>query len=123
MKKIVTLGEIMLRLSVENGERLFQADQLIMHYGGAEADVAISLSNFGHDVYFVSKVPENPLGIAVERHLKSYDVHTDYLIKGGERLGSYYLETGVGQRNSQVTYDRKYSSFSMLRPDEIDFDE
>ncbi|MFL6556027.1 MAG: PfkB family carbohydrate kinase [Bacillus sp. (in: firmicutes)] len=123
MKKIVTLGEIMLRFSVENGERLFQADHLRMHYGGAEANVAISLSNFGHDVYFVSKVPENPLGIAVERHLKSYDVHTDYLIKGGERLGSYYLETGVGQRNSQVTYDRKYSSFSMLRPDEIDFDE
>lgn len=123
MKKIVTLGEIMLRLSVNNGERLFQADQLNMHYGGAEANVAVSLSNFGHDVYFVSKVPENPLGIAVERQLKSYDVHTDYLIKGGERLGSYYLETGVGQRNSQVTYDRKYSSFSMLGPDEIDFDE
>lgn len=123
MKKIVTLGEIMLRLSVNSGERLFQADQLTMHYGGAEANVAVSLSNFGHDVYYVSKIPENPLGIAVERQLKSYGVHTDYLIKGGERLGAYYLETGVGQRNSQVTYDRKYSSFSNLKQDEIDFDE
>ncbi|MEH7117469.1 sugar kinase [Neobacillus vireti] len=123
MKKIVTLGEILLRLSVDHNVRLFQADQLKMHYGGAEANVAVSLSNFGHDVYFVSKVPENPLGTAVERQLKSHDVHTDYLVKGGGRLGSYYLETGVGQRNSQVTYDRKYSSFSMLKTDEIDFDE
>jgi len=123
MKKIVTLGEIMLRLSVDYRVRLFQADQLRMHYGGAEANVAVSLSNFGHDVYFVSKVPENSLGIAVERQLKSHDVHTDYLIKGGERLGLYYLETGVGQRNSQVTYDRKYSSFSMLTTNEIDFDD
>lgn len=123
MKKIVTLGEIMLRLSVESGERIFQTDQLTMHYGGAEANVAVSLSNFGHNVYLVSRVPDNPLGIAVERQLKSYGVHTDYLMKGGERLGTYYLETGVGQRSSQVTYDRKYSSFSMLKADEINWDE
>ncbi|PLS02237.1 sugar kinase [Neobacillus cucumis] len=123
MKKIVTLGEIMLRLSVNNSEKLFQADQLTMHYGGAEANVAVSLSNFGHDVYFVSKIPENPLGIAVERQMKANSVHTDYLMKGGERLGTYYLEIGVGQRSSQVTYDRKYSSFSMLRTEEINLDE
>lgn len=121
MKKIVTLGEIMLRLSTETGERLFQADQLFMHYGGAEANVSVSLSNFGHDVYFVSKIPDNPLGIAVKRQMKSYGVHTNYLITGGERLGTYYLEPGVGQRNPQVTYDRKYSSFSMLRIEEINW--
>jgi 2-dehydro-3-deoxygluconokinase len=123
MKKIVTLGEIMLRLSTGLGERLSQTDQLSMHYGGAEANVGIALSNFGHDVYFVSKVPANPLGLAVERHLRSFNVDTEYLLKGGECLGTYYLETGVGGRSAQVTYDRKYSSFSTLTMEEIDFDE
>ena len=94
-----------------------------MHYGGAEANVGVSLSHFGHDVYFVSKVPENSLGMAVEGTLKAQGVHTNYLIKGGERLGTYYLESGVGQRSSQVTYDRAHSSFSQLAIDEIDFDE
>ena len=102
---------IMLRLSTNVSTRLFQADQLATHYGGAEANVGVSLSHFGHDVYFVSKVPENSLGRAVESTLKTQGVHTNYLIKGGERLGTYYLETGVGQRSSQVTYDRAHSSF------------
>ena len=123
MKKIVTLGEIMLRLSTKSGERLFQADNLLMHYGGAEANVAVSLSQFGHEVKFVSKVPSNPLGAAVERHLQSYGVNTNSLIKGGERLGTYYLESGVGGRSAQVTYDRKYSSFSGLTVEELNFDE
>ncbi|WP_163101957.1 sugar kinase [Peribacillus alkalitolerans] len=122
MKKIVTLGEIMLRLSTTTGERLFQADQLTMQYGGAEANVGVSLSRFGHEVYFVSKVPDNPLGTAVERYLKSHGVHTEYLIKGGERLGTYFLETGIGPRSAQVTYDRKYSSFSKLTLEEVDFE-
>jgi 2-dehydro-3-deoxygluconokinase len=123
MKKIVTFGEIMLRLSTLTGERLYQSNQLTMTYGGAEANVGVSLSQFGYDVYFVSKVPNNPLGKAVERHLKSHSVHTDLLVKGGERLGTYYLESGVGERSAQVTYDRKYSSFSKLSIDELDFDE
>ncbi|MBM7654328.1 sugar kinase [Neobacillus cucumis] len=125
MKKIVTLGEIMLRFSTSLGERLSQTNHLNMHYGGAESNVAVALSNFGHDVYFMSKVPDNPLGLAVERHLRSFNVHTDYLLKGGERLGTYYLETGVGGRSAQVTYDRKYSSFSKLTLEELelDFDE
>ncbi|MDF2856440.1 MAG: 2-dehydro-3-deoxygluconate kinase [Neobacillus sp.] len=122
MKKIVTLGEIMLRLSAPQGERLSQANQLNAHYGGAEANVAVSLSYFGYDSYFISKVPSNPLGLAVERHLKSHGVHTDYLQKGGERLGSYYLEAGAGERGSQVTYDRKYSSFSELKVEEVDLE-
>jgi 2-dehydro-3-deoxygluconokinase len=123
MKKIVTLGEIMLRLSTNTGERLSQADQLTMQYGGAEANVGVSLARFGHEVYFVSKVPNNPLGTAVERHLKSHGVHSNYLIKGGERLGTYYLESGVGPRSAQVTYDRKYSSFSGLNLEEVNFEE
>jgi 2-dehydro-3-deoxygluconokinase len=122
MKKIVTLGEMMLRLSTTSGERLFQADELTMQYGGAEANVGVSLARFGHEVYFVSKVPNNPLGKGVERHLKSHGVHTNYLVKGGERLGTYYLETGVGPRSAQVTYDRKYSSFSGLTLEEVDFE-
>ncbi|MBD8067808.1 sugar kinase [Bacillus sp. PS06] len=122
MKKIVTLGEIMLRLSTGVGERLSQTGSLSMHYGGAEANVGVSLSQFGFDVYFVSKVPNNALGKAVERHLLSNGVHTDYLVKGGERLGTYYLETGIGERSAQVTYDRKYSSFSNLTVDELDLE-
>lgn len=123
MKKIVTFGEIMLRLSTNPGKRLFQANSLSLNYGGAEANVAVSLAHFGHEAYFVSKVPKNPLGMAVESQLKSNGVHTHYLLKGGERLGTYYLESGVGQRSSQVTYDRAYSSFSQLAMDELDFDE
>jgi 2-dehydro-3-deoxygluconokinase len=123
MTKIVTFGEILLRLSTKQGNRLSQTGELNLHYGGAEANVGVSLANFGHDVYFVSKVPNNPLGTAVERHLKTYRVHTDFLLKGGERLGAYYVESGVGERSAQVTYDRKYSSFTELTMEEIDFDE
>ncbi|QUW21561.1 sugar kinase [Sporosarcina sp. Marseille-Q4063] len=123
MKKIITFGEILLRLSTTVGERLLQANQLTMNYGGAEANVAISLANFGHDVNMVSKIPDNSLGHAVEKHLKANGVRTDYLLKGGERLGTYYLETGIGERSAQVVYDRKYSSISMLAENEIDFDE
>lgn len=123
MKKIVTIGEIMLRFSTALGERLYQTSKLSMHYGGAEANVAVSLSHFGYQAYFVSKVPENSLGMAVCRHLKAHGVHTDYLITGGERLGTYYVESGVGERSPQVTYDRKYSSFSHLSPAELNFEE
>lgn len=119
MKKVVTVGEILLRLSTEMGRRLSQTDKLYMHYGGAETNVGISLAEFGHDVYVISKVPNNPLGIAVERYLRSYRVHTNYLLKGGERLGTYYLETGVGQRSAQVIYDRKNSSFANLEKEEV----
>ncbi len=122
MKKVVTLGEIMLRLSTETGILLRQANQLSVHYGGAEANVAVSLSHFGYQAYFVSKIPVNSLGIAVEQHLKSHGVHTDFLLKGGERLGSYFVEEGAGERSSQVTYDRSYSSFSQLKTDEVDIE-
>jgi 2-dehydro-3-deoxygluconokinase len=123
MKKVITFGEIMLRFSTFVGQRLNQASKLNMHYGGAEANVGVSLSHFGHDVFFVSKVPENQLGTAVETHLKAYGVHTDYLLKGGERLGTYYVESGAGPRSSQVTYDRAHSSFSQSAIEEFNFDE
>jgi 2-dehydro-3-deoxygluconokinase len=123
MKKVVTLGEIMLRFSTAAGERLSQTGQLTVNYGGAEANVAVSLSHFGYDAFFVSKVPDNPLGQAVERHLRSQGVQTDYLLKGGERLGTYYLEAGIGERSAQVTYDRKNSAFSMLEVNEVNWNE
>lgn len=122
MKKIVTFGEPLLRYSTNPGDRIEQARNLNVHYGGAEVNVSVSLANFGYDTYFIGKVPNHGLGLAMEKHLKSYGVHTDYLLKGGDRLGTYYLETGVGERSSNVIYDRKYSSFASLRLEEIDFE-
>ena len=105
MKKIVTFGEPLLRYSTNPGDRIEQARNLNVHYGGAEVNVSVSLANFGYDIYFIGKVPNHGLGLAMEKHLKSYGVHTDYLLKGGDRLGTYYLETGVGERSSNVIYD------------------
>ncbi len=123
MKKIVTLGEIMLRLSASVGDRLSSAETLRVHYGGGEANVAASLAQFGYHAYFVSKVPENPLGQGALRHLRAQGVHPDYVLTGGSRLGTYYLESGNGERSTQVLYDRKYSSFSMMTIEELDFEE
>ncbi|WP_088042578.1 sugar kinase [Bacillus sp. EAC] len=123
MKKIVTFGEIMLRFSTGAGERLSQTGELKVNYGGAEANVAVSLAHFGYNAFLVSKVPNNPLGQAVGNHLRSHGVRTDYLLMGGERLGTYYLEAGVGERSAQVTYDRKNSSFSMMEANEINWEE
>lgn len=123
MTKVVTLGEIMLRLSTSPGELLTSADTLQMHYGGGEANVAIALSGYGHDTYFVSKVPDNALGRGVQRHLLANGVSTAYLLQGGERLGTYYLEAGIGERSPRVTYDRKHSSFANLSASELNFEE
>lgn len=114
MGKVVTLGEIMLRFSTDAGEKLAQSRKLDVHYGGGEANVAISLANFGHDVTFASRVPDNALGEAVKKHLQRYGVHTQDLLFGGERLGTYYVESGIGERAATVTYDRAYSSFSQM---------
>lgn len=123
MKKVVTFGEIMLRLSTSPGELLTSADTLHMHYGGGEANVAIALSGYGYDTYFITKVPDNALGRGVQRHLLANGVSTAYLLQGGERLGIYYLEAGIGERSPRVTYDRKFSSFSTLTNNELNFEE
>lgn len=86
MGKIVTLGEIMLRLSTHPGERIGQNKQFQAHFGGGEANVAISLANFGHDVSFASKVPNSSIGMSVKKHLQRYGVETTHLLFGGERL-------------------------------------
>ncbi|GAA3330724.1 hypothetical protein GCM10020331_084440 [Ectobacillus funiculus] len=81
----------------------------------------MSLSHFGYDVYFVSKVPGNPLGLGVKRHLQSHGVHVDYLLTSGDRLGTYYLEAGIGERSAKVTYDRKIFQFLRVTSSRIRF--
>lgn len=123
MAKIVTMGEIMLRLSTPNNEKFIQADEFDVCYGGGEANVAVSLANYGHDAEFVTKVPENPIGDCAVAALRKLNVGTKHIAKGGERLGIYFLETGSAMRASNVVYDRAHSSISTATPDDFDFDE
>ncbi|SEO53042.1 2-dehydro-3-deoxygluconokinase [Amphibacillus marinus] len=122
MKKIVTFGEILARFSTDQGQRLSKSNQLTLHYGGAEANVAVSLAQLGHQTAFASKVPNNHLGQGIIQYLKAMNVATDLVQLGGERLGTYYLEVGAGNRGSQVIYDRKHSSFSQTVEHDWDFD-
>ena len=123
MKKIVTLGEIMLRLSTPGFERFVQSDSFDVVYGGGEANVAVSLANYGHDAYFVSKLPKNEIGQAAVNALRRYGVHTDYIVRGGDRVGIYYLESGASMRPSKVIYDRAHSSIAEADASDFDFDE
>lgn len=118
MSKVVTLGEIMLRLSTEIGQRIQTAHSFQAHYGGGEANVAVSLANFGHQVVHATKVPNNLLGTTVIQQLRSQGVDTSSVLVGGSRLGTYYLESGVGGRAANVIYDRAGSSFAELCRDE-----
>ena len=123
MAKIVTMGEIMLRLSTPGNEKFIQADEFDVCYGGGEANVAVSLANYGHDVQFVTKVPENPIGECAIAALRKMNVCTKHIAKGGERLGIYFLETGAAMRASNVVYDRAHSSISTATAEDFDFDE
>lgn len=122
MAKIVTMGEIMLRLSAPGNSRFIQSDSFDVNYGGGEANVAVSLQNYGDEAYFVSKVPENEIGQAAINSLRRFGVHTEYVVRGGNRLGIYYLETGSSLRASKVIYDRAHSSISEAKPSDFDFD-
>jgi 2-dehydro-3-deoxygluconokinase len=121
MKKVVTFGEIMLRLSTPGFERFSQARSFDIHYGGGEANVAVSLANYGELVEFVTRLPGNELGEACLAELRSRRVMTSHILRGGERLGIYFLETGAVQRGSKVIYDRSGSSFATLQPGMIDW--
>jgi len=123
MAKIVTMGEIMLRLSTPNNEKFIQADEFDINYGGGEANVAVSLANYGHDAEFVSALPKNPIGDAAIATLRKYNVGTKHISRSGERVGIYFLETGSAMRASNVVYDRAHSSISTAKADEFDFDE
>ncbi|HBT26466.1 MAG TPA: 2-dehydro-3-deoxygluconokinase [Pseudothermotoga sp.] len=122
MSQVVTFGEIMMRLSAQSHLRLIQASQFDVTYAGAEANVAVSLANFGIDVAFVTKLPKNDLGLAVLRILRQYGVDTSYICFGEGRLGLYFLETGFSQRPSKVIYDRANSVFALSNPDDFDWD-
>lgn len=121
-KKVVTMGEIMLRLSTPGNERFIQADEFDVCYGGGEANVAVSLANYGYDTQFVTAVPDNPIGACAVAALRKHNVGTDFIAKSGERLGIYFLETGSAMRASNVVYDRAHSAISTASVDEFDFD-
>ena len=122
MAKIVTLGEIMLRLSTPGNTRFVQSDSFDVVYGGGEANVAVSVANYGHDAYFVTKLPKHEIGQSAVNSLRKYGVHTDYITRGGERVGIYYLESGASMRPSKVIYDRADSAIAKANPEDFDFD-
>jgi 2-dehydro-3-deoxygluconokinase len=121
-KKVVTLGEIMMRLSTPGFERFVQSDSFDVTYGGGEANVAVAVSNYGLNGVFVTKVPENALGQAAVNHIRRYGVDTRHIARGGKRLGIYFLETGASMRASQVIYDRAGASIADVDISEFDFD-
>lgn len=123
MKKVVTLGEIMLRLSTPLNNRFVQSHAFDVNYGGGEANVTVSLANYGLDTYFVSKLPNNEIGQSAVNALRQYGVHTEYIKRGGERVGIYFLETGAAMRPSKVIYDRANSAIAEATAEEFDFDE
>lgn len=119
-KKVVTFGEIMLRLAPEGYCRFVQADTFGATYGGGEANVAVSLANYGFDAAFVTKLPKHEIGQAAVNSLRKYGVNTENIARGGERVGIYFLEKGASQRPSKVIYDRAGSS--IYHADKEDFD-
>jgi 2-dehydro-3-deoxygluconokinase len=122
MSKVITFGELLLRLSPERRLRLPQAERLSVCYGGAEANVAVSLSIFGEDAAFVSALPDNPVGEAALASLKKHGVDTGHVLRQGPRMGLYYLEQGASYRPSSVVYDRSGSSFARLSRDAFDWE-
>ena len=123
MSKVVLFGEIMLRLSPQGFNRFTQADIFDINYGGSEANVAVSLSNFDIDTKFVTKLPNNEMGQSAFNKLRQFGVNTSDIIFGGERLGIYYLEKGASQRPSKVIYDRANSAISKADIDDFDWNE
>ena len=122
MAKVVTLGEIMLRLSPNGNDRFIQTDSFRIIPGGGEANVAISCANYGHDAYFVSKLPAHEIGQIAVNSLRRYGVNTQFIARGGERVGLYYAETGASMRPSKVIYDRAHSAIADADPSDFDFD-
>lgn len=122
-KPVVTFGEIMLRLKSPGVERLFQSPVLEATFGGGEANVAVSLANFGYPVSFVSVLPENTIADSCIREMRSFGVNVSHIERGKGRVGIYFLETGSNQRPSNVVYDREGSSISMVKPGVIHWSE
>lgn len=123
MKRVITFGEIMLRLNPEGYYRFTQTERFEASYAGGEANVAVSLANYGLDAAFVSKVPAHEIGQCAVNALRRYGVDTTYMIRGGKRLGTYYVEKGASQRASKVIYDREYSAIALASQEDFDWDE
>lgn len=117
--KIITFGEIMLRLKTPEHLRIIQSQNFEASYGGAEANVAVSLAMLEDNVSFLTKVPDNPVGMAALKEIRGYGVNTDLVLKGGKRLGIYYFEKGSNIRQTNVVYDREYSAISLAKPEEF----
>ena len=122
MKRVVTFGEIMLRLKSPGKERLFQSPLLEATFGGGEANVAVSLVNYGINTSFVTVLPDNIIGDCCEMELRKFGIDTSQIIRGKGRMGSYYIENGSNQRPSKVLYDRSYSAISQAKPGNIEWD-
>ncbi|MBR2384926.1 MAG: sugar kinase [Clostridia bacterium] len=121
MKKVVTFGELMLRLAPEGYLRFVQSKKFEATFGGAEANVAVSLANYGLNASFVSKLPSHEIGQMAVNSLREFGVDTSLITRGGDRVGIYYCEKGASQRPSKVIYDRAYSSIAMARPEDFDW--
>jgi 2-dehydro-3-deoxygluconokinase len=119
MMKTVCFGEILLRLSPPGFERLFQSPQLHASFGGGEANVAVSLAQFGCDSVYVTRLPANPIGDAAIRTLRAEGVDVEHIVRGGSRVGIYFAETGASQRASTVVYDRAHSAIAEMQPGSV----
>lgn len=122
MNKVVAFGEIMLRLSTERHLRFEQAKSLTVSYGGGEFNVCVSLANYGVNAEFVTRIPGNEIGICALKEMRKMNVESKNVIFGGERLGTYYLETGAGMRGSNVVYDRAHSSMATIEKGVVDWE-
>lgn len=123
MQKVVTFGEIMLRLATPDYLRFIQSSNLTATFGGGEANVAVSLANYGIPVEFITRLPENEIGEWAVSELRKYNVGTQNIVRGGDRVGIYFLETGAVARPSKVVYDRAGSSIAEIKPGTIDWEE
>ncbi len=123
MHRAVTFGELMLRLTPPGTERFLQSPILRATFGGTEANVAVSLANFGIESYFVTRLPSHDIGTAAVRALQAEGVRTDYILRGGDRIGVYFTEVGASQRPSSVIYDRARSAISEMEPGSVPWTE
>jgi 2-dehydro-3-deoxygluconokinase len=120
---VITFGEIMMRLATPGALRFSQAAHLELTYGGGEANVAVSLANFGLPTRFITRLPKNDMAQRAINELRGLGVGTDHIVRGGDRIGIYFLESGASQRASKVTYDRAHSAIAEIKPGDVDWDQ
>nr|WP_314897708.1 sugar kinase [uncultured Flavobacterium sp.] len=122
MKKAITFGEILLRLSTKDYLKFSQANEFNADFGGSEFNVATSMANFGMETEFITRLPDNDIGKSALMQMRKHNVSTNHIVKGGDRLGIYFLENGASVRGSKVVYDREHSSFSTIKKGMINWE-